>query len=85
MFLGLHLLVGPGLRIQSGRECCLSACCLRFSEVSRWIGKEVTYTKSLWGACLKSDIVLDTIDLSIVLVIVLVAKFLVEGINLLNI
>ena len=45
----------------------------------------MTYTKSLWGACLNSDIVLDIIDLLIVLVIVLVAKFLVVGINLLNI
>jgi len=42
-----------------------------------------TYTKSLWGACLKSDIVLDTIDLFIVRV--LVARCLVEVVNLLNI
>ena len=42
-----------------------------------------TYTKSLWGACLKSDIVLDIIDLFIVRV--LVARCLVEVVNLLNI
>ena len=41
----------------------------------------MTYTKSLWGACLKSDIVLDIIDLLILLVIVLVAKCLVVGIK----
>ena len=51
---------------------------------SRWIGTG-TYTKSLWGACLKSDIVLDTIDLFIDLDIVLVAKCLVVVVNLLNI
>jgi hypothetical protein len=48
-------------------------------------GKEGTYTKSLWGACLNSDIVLDTIDLLIDLVIVLLAKCLVVVVNLLNI
>ena len=48
-------------------------------------GKEGTYTKSLWGACLKSDIVLDIIDLFSDLVIVLVARCLVVVVNLLNI
>jgi hypothetical protein len=48
-------------------------------------GKKGTYTKSLWGAWLNSDIVLDIIDLFIDLVIVLVAKCLVVVVNLLNI
>ena len=68
--------IGPGMLLVSFGHL--------FLVRSRWIGMG-TYTKSLWGACLKSDIVLEIIDLLIDLALVTVARYLVEGINLLNI